>query len=187
VADAEYLQELEKKKKASTAQLLFRCARLLNEWALSRVRAETGVATIRAAHTSLLPHLGFEGIRLTELSERLGVSKQATHQLVEELEEQGMVERRDDPLDGRAKLIRFSRKGERALLDGLRVLGELERELSQGIGQERFSALHDALSAMMPILEAAADASPPRAPEEPAKGKRHPGVKRSGARPSRGR
>ena len=156
MADARYLAELEEKKKASTVQLLFRCARLLNEWALSRAREQTGVSVMRAAHTSLLPHLDFVGIRLTDLADRLGVSKQATFQLVEELEEQGMVERRDDPEDGRAKLIRFSRKGERALLDGLRVLGELERELSAAIGEARFAALHEALLAMMPILDAAA-------------------------------
>ena len=156
MADERYLAVLEQKKRASTAQLLFRCARLLNDWAVSRVRERTGIATVRAAHTSLLPHLDFEGLRLTELASRLGVSKQATFQLVEELEAQGVVERRDDPIDGRAKLIRFSRKGERALLEGLRVLGDLERELASAIGRTRFQALHEALLALLPVLEGAA-------------------------------
>ncbi len=155
MATSEYLDELEQKKRASTAQLLFRAARLLNEWALATVRKETRNPNIRAAHTSLLPHLGFHGTRLTELAEKLGVSKQAAFQLVEELEAQGMVEKIDDPADGRAKLIRFSKRGERALLDGLRVLGEIERTLAAAIGRERFEALHEALLALMPVLEAA--------------------------------
>lgn len=153
MADARFLKELEQKKRASTAQLLFRCARLVNERALARVRDETGIANIRAAHTALLPHLDFTGVRLTELAERVGTSKQATFQLVEELESFGLVEKRSDPKDGRAKLIRFSKKGERALLDGLRVLGQIEAELTEAIGPQRFEALHDALLALLPTLE----------------------------------
>jgi len=169
VADPDYLRELEQKKRASTAQLLFRAARLLNEWALATVREETGNPNIRAAHTSLLPHLGFQGTRLTELADKLGVSKQAAFQLVEELEAQGMVEKVADPADGRAKLIRFSKRGERALMEGLRVLGQIERTLSATIGRKRFEALHDALLALMPVLESATashiplDAAPPPA------------------------
>ena len=155
VATPGYLRELEQKKQASTAQLLFRAARLLNDWALATVQRETGNPHIRAAHTSLLPHLGFAGTRLTELADKLGVSKQAAFQLVEELEAQGMVEKINDPSDGRAKLIRFSKRGERALMDGLRVLAEIERTLAAALGRERFDALHDTLLALMPVLEGA--------------------------------
>jgi len=176
VATSEYLRELEEKKRASTAQLLFRAARLLNEWALATVRAETGNPNIRAAHTSLLPHLGFQGTRLTELAEKLGVSKQAAFQLVEELEAQGMVEKIADPADGRAKLIRFSKRGERALMDGLRVLGQIERTLSSALGRERFEALHEGLLALMPVLESATRSGslPPAEPAAPQKPTRKP-------------
>lgn len=155
MATPEYLRELQQKKRASTAQLLFRAARLLNEWALATVQRETGNPALRAAHTSLLPHLGFTGTRLTHLADKLGVSKQAAFQLVEELEAQGLVEKIDDPSDGRAKLIRFSKRGERAVMDGLRVLAEIERTLAATIGRERFDALHEALLALMPVLEGA--------------------------------
>ena len=56
------------------------------------MREKTGVATIRPSHTALLPHIDLEGTRLTVLAERLGVSKQATSQLVGDMEEMGMVE-----------------------------------------------------------------------------------------------
>jgi DNA-binding MarR family transcriptional regulator len=160
MADARYLAELAQKKRASTAQLLFRCARLLNEKALARVREETGIDTMRASHTNLLPHLDFEGTRLTDLALRIGISKQATFQLVEELEAQGVVEKRDDPRDGRAKLVRFSKKGEAALIHGLRILSQLEQELAGAIGKARFEALHDALLRLLPILEAGPSPQP---------------------------
>jgi DNA-binding MarR family transcriptional regulator len=179
MVNADYLDDLATKKSASTAQLLFRCARLLNEQALARVRRETGIAEIRASHTALLPHLDFEGVRLTDLAERVGVSKQAAFQLVEELEAHGIVERRDDPADGRARLIRFSKKGQRALLNGLRILGELERELARDIGAQRFAALHDALIALLPVLERGAVSPPPSplADDRPLRKKR-PGRKK---------
>jgi DNA-binding MarR family transcriptional regulator len=153
MATARFRAELEQKKKASTAQLLFRAARLLNEKAMARVREATGEMQVRTAHTAVLPHLDFEGVRLTDLAERLDVSKQAAFQLVDEMEKLGLVERRDDPADGRAKLIRFSRRGESALLHGLGVLAEIERELERAIGKAKFGELHRALSALLPVLE----------------------------------
>lgn len=151
-----YRERLEAAKRASTAQLLFKAARLLNDEALSRVRARSGERRLRASHTTLLPHIDLEGTRLTVLADKLGVTKQAAGQLVEELEQMGVLERVDDPTDGRAKLIRFSKAGRRGLLDGLGVLRELEQELAQRVGRTRMRALHDALGQIIDLLERAA-------------------------------
>lgn len=145
--DPAFREELERAKRASTAQLLFRCARRVNELALERLSARTRLP-IRASHTALFPHVDLEGTRQTELARRLGVSKQAVNQLVSELEELGVLERVPDPSDRRATLVRFTQKKGRSLLDGLALLGEIERELEQAIGKERMEALHDALGAL---------------------------------------
>lgn len=147
------LGELEAKKRASTAQLLFKCARLLNERAIRTVRERTG-RPVRVAHTLLLPHIDFEGVRSTELARRLGVSKQAVGQLVDELVEMRIVERVADPDDGRAKLVRFSARGRRSILDGLGVLGEIERDMEAALGRSAFAALHAALERLLAELEA---------------------------------
>ena len=139
---------IEAAKRGSTAQLLFRCARVVNELALDRVRDSTGMA-LRPAHTALFPHLDLDGTRLTELARRVGVSKQAVGQLVDELVDMGALERVPDPGDGRARLIRFAdRDGEHGIIHGLRVLAGLERELAAAIGQGRWAALHDGLAAL---------------------------------------
>lgn len=142
----------ERLKRESVAQLLFKCARIVNERALERVSARPGAPPLRAAHTSLLPHLSSEGVRGAELAKKLGVSKQAVSQLVTELEEWGVVEQVADPNDGRAKLVRFTPKGERSLLQGLSVLSELERELCDKIGKRRMQELHTALLALEKAL-----------------------------------
>jgi DNA-binding MarR family transcriptional regulator len=148
--------ELERAKRASPAQLLFRCARRLNELALSRVAERTGIP-IRASHTTLFPHIDLEGTRQTELARRVGVSKQAIHQLVSELEAMGVLERVPDPADRRATLVRFSAKEGRTLLDGLALLGELERDLGKTIGKKRMDALRETLIDIDAWLDAQAD------------------------------
>lgn len=151
--DPAYLARVEQAKAESVAQLLFKCARLLNERALARVEQQEGVPRIRPAHTSVFPHLDHAGTRLTDLAARMGISKQAVGQLVDELEQMGAVERVADPSDGRAKLIRFSRKPGSSLLDGLAHLQKLERELGETIGAERMAALHEGLVALLAALE----------------------------------
>jgi DNA-binding MarR family transcriptional regulator len=152
-APVERLERLERAKAESVGQLLFKCARLLNEQALARLEQPEGAPRIRPAHTGVFPHLDHQGTRLTELARRMGISKQAVGQLVDELEQMGAVERVPDPADGRAKLIRFSTKPGRTLLDGLAHLRSFERELGEEIGVERMAALHEGLSALLVALE----------------------------------
>ncbi|KIG15459.1 Transcriptional regulator, MarR family protein [Enhygromyxa salina] len=151
--DPAFVERLERAKAASVAQLLFKCARLLNEQALARLDQPPGAPRIRPAHTSVFPHLDLAGTRLTELARRLGISKQAVGQLVDELEQMQVLERVPDPSDGRAKLIRFAKHSGASLLDGLAHLGRFEDELGEEIGAQRMAALHDGLGALLAALE----------------------------------
>lgn len=161
---AAFRDQLERRKRDSVGQLLFRCARLFNELALGRMRGELAGSesapermNIRASHTSLFPFIELEGTRLTDLAARVGVSKQATGQLVEELEQMGVLERVPDPADGRAKLVRFSARGRRGLLQGLAMLRRLEGELAARMEGGDMERLHGILLRLLAALEA----SPP--------------------------
>jgi DNA-binding MarR family transcriptional regulator len=154
--------ELERRKKDSVGQLLFRAARLFNEMALARVRERLGGPKVRASHTSLFPFVDLEGTRLTELAARMGVSKQAAGQLVGELEEMGVLERVPDPADGRAKLVRFSARGRRGLLEGLALLRRLELELSAQMQEGDMDRLHGILVRLLAALESGEPARPKR-------------------------
>lgn len=134
-------------------QLLLKASRLYNERAIARVRDRTGAERLTVAHTTVLPHLDLEGTRLTTLAERMNVSKQFVGQLLEELESLGVVERVPDPTDGRAKLVRFTAKGKRALLQGLDVLGEIERSLVEVLGRDRADAFTETLSDVIGLLD----------------------------------
>ena len=144
--------ELEEKKAASLGQLLLKCGRLLNEQAVARIRARTGMQ-LRPAHTALFPHIDLEGTRLTDLANRLGISKQAVGPLVAELVEMGALEQVPDPTDGRAKLVRFPAHGDRnSLFAGLAVLEEFEDELAVREDVATVRGLHTGLTALLRML-----------------------------------
>lgn len=136
-------------------QVLLKAARLYNERAIARVRELTGAERLTLAHTTVLPHLDLEGTRLTTLAERMQVSKQFVGQLLEDLEELGVVERVPDPTDGRAKLVRFTPRGKRALLQGLDVLDEIEGAIVEAIGPKRAEALVASLGDVVEALSSA--------------------------------
>jgi len=152
----DYAARLEAAKRASTGQLLLRAARLFNEAGIARVRA-TRNPRFRLAHTQLFPHIDLEGTRVTEIAARAGITKQAVGQIVSELQADGMLERLPDPTDGRAKRVRFTARGRRALLDGVGVLQSLEADLEQQIGEARMRGLRRGLLAVLDALDPVED------------------------------
>jgi DNA-binding MarR family transcriptional regulator len=147
--------EIEAAKRVSAGHLLLKAARLLNERATARVREASKVG-FRTPHTALLPHIDFEGTRLTDLAARVGTSKQAVGELVAELEQMGLVRRDPDPADARARLVRFTAHGRRALLHGLSILSEIEAELAAEIGRARMDRLRADLGRLLAALERSA-------------------------------
>lgn len=146
------LDLLERRKRGSLLQELFRLARLLDETAVARV-ATSGAPRLRTSHTALLPHLDLEGTRLVDLAARVGTSKQAVGQLVDDLEAMGVVERVADPEDGRARRVRFTRAGFQALLHGLGVLEQLERDLGAALGRADLGRLREGVEAALRVVE----------------------------------
>jgi DNA-binding MarR family transcriptional regulator len=152
-ASAAYRSNLEALKSASTLQLLFKAARLLDEEALRRVAAREGVPQLRRSHTALLPHIDLDGTRISELAERLGVSKQAVSELVDELEAAGVVKKSPDPNDARAKRVNFTPRGLQGLVSGLNLLRDFERELAQTVGAKNMQNLRATLLRVLAHLE----------------------------------
>lgn len=97
------------------------------------------------ARAALLGHLSRKGTRQSALIEKMAVTKQAVQQLLDGLEDEGVIVRVADPEDGRGKLVRYTEKGVAALRDGDRVKRAIERDWVQRIGTERFDALMLAL------------------------------------------
>lgn len=142
---------LEQIKQSSVAQLLFKAGRLWNEEAIRRLQQR--FPAVRLAHTSVLPHVDWNGTRITELAARMGVTKQAASQLVQDMVSLGLLELGPDPDDGRAKRVYFSQDGLHALNDGLQILAQIQSELSAELGPDYLQQLLVLLQGLVPLLE----------------------------------
>jgi DNA-binding MarR family transcriptional regulator len=111
--------------------------------------AEEGFADIRPGHGCVFRFVEPEGSRLTDLAERSGFTKQAVGEAVSDLEQLGYVARVPDPVDKRAKLIRITERGERALEAGYRVFDEIERDWARRIGRQNVEALREAAELLL--------------------------------------
>jgi DNA-binding MarR family transcriptional regulator len=141
----DFRSRLEAAKRESTLQVLFKVARLLDETALERIAARHAGQRLRRSHTSLFPHIALEGTRITELADRLGITKQAVSKLVDDLEAVGVLTREPDPEDARARRVQFTKRGKEGFFEGLTVLRGLEQELAGWVGNKRMKQLRTTL------------------------------------------
>ena len=85
----------------------------------------------RLVHHNVMAHVTYEGIRLTDLADKAGITKQAMSELVVDLERLGYLQRTADPRDGRAKLIGFTEKGRAAVDAATRAFQEMDTALGE--------------------------------------------------------
>ena len=147
--------------RAELTFLLGMAFQLLHGEFLERLR-ESGYSDLRPVHGMLFQALGRGGATSTELAERLGVTKQATGQIITYLEEHGYVERRPHPEGGRRRLVVITDKAVKHMLESGRVLHELEAKLESSPGAPSFDELRRHLA--MLIRELAGEKLPPLRP-----------------------
>ncbi len=115
--------------------------------------ARRGYADVTLAQARVFARIGEEGTRLTDLAEQAQITKQSAQFLVDQLESAGYVERRPDPADARARLIRIAERGRRAQRVARRVERAVRDEWTEHLGPARMAALQDALSALREIVD----------------------------------
>ncbi len=122
-------------RNSNAGRMLFSAS---DRFAREKLRAvhESGFDAVTEAQLALFQNLDLYGTRLTTLSARAGMTKQAMLELVDRAEARGFVERRPDPDDGRAKAVVFTPAGLR-MLDRLRegvAVAEERMALATGAG-----------------------------------------------------
>ena len=123
----------------------------LNARLIERV-GDRGYDDVRPALSVVFQHMRDEGSRITEIAERAQLTKQTVVYLVNELERLGYVERVPDPADGRAKLVRQTKRGEEAVAEARRVAVEIEREIEAQFGRRRTEQLRELLEELHEAL-----------------------------------
>jgi len=104
-----------------------------------------GFEELRLPHMAVLQFPGPDGVRPTILAERAGISKQAMNELLRSLEDLGYIVRSKVPDEGRARMVRFTKRGHAAFSRIHDILRDIEREWSAELGPRRFAQLKELL------------------------------------------
>lgn len=146
-------EELRGRRERMLLRLLFRMFRAMNDETVRRTLAR-GHAGLQPAYIRLLGNVDVDGTRVNGLAQRMGVTRQAASQLIDDVERMGCLERCPDPDDRRAVIVRFTPKGRRMLADGMEVMLEIEAEYAAVIGKAELRRLKDTLAALAEAVDA---------------------------------
>jgi DNA-binding MarR family transcriptional regulator len=100
-----------------------------------------GFDELTMPHMAIFRFPGPDGVRPGILAERAGMSKQAMNRLLGSLEYLGYLVRSDAPDEGRARIVRFTKRGHAAYAKAIEVLRNVEREWSAELGPKDFAQL----------------------------------------------
>jgi DNA-binding MarR family transcriptional regulator len=122
--------------------------RVLHQWVLAQVYAHvvsSGYEDLGRSQVGIFRYPTPDGLRPSELAERLQITKQSVNDLVGEMEERGYLVRVPDPSDGRARIIRLTAKGRRLEKTAYEGARAAELAIAELLGPRRFAQLRGSL------------------------------------------
>lgn len=131
------------------AVLLVQLGRLVRMLRQETQGAVVGPGGVAALYT-LSRHEG--GLRLGELAETEGVSAPSMTRIVNGLEEEGLVAREPDPLDGRAQRVSLSSAGAAMIASGKHARLAALRRRFEALDADQQHAIEAALPALDALL-----------------------------------
>lgn len=140
--------EIARLREQHIGRLFLQAHRVFSDLAYEKLH-ERGHIGLTIRHTALLANLDIEGTSISVLAERAGMTKQAMGQLVTELTDKGYVESIPDPMDGRARQVRFLERGWQFLQDAYHVKQEIEAEYASILGNEGLQQLRTLLETLI--------------------------------------
>lgn len=84
--------------------------------------------------------------RPADLARSLGISRQAIHQLLQAMRDEGLIEMVADPKDRRAKVVQFAASADKIRADAAKIMKGIEKELARRLGEAEFKSLKKALN-----------------------------------------
>lgn len=132
-------------QETNLAQLLMRAFYWADE-GLQNYLQSKGWPEITRAQSLVFVNIGEGVTRPSEIASKVGVTRQAIHQTINELVEAGFVVLDADPRDRRAKVVRYTERGEKIGRDAIQGLRKVEEILAQRIGSDAVKALRSALT-----------------------------------------
>jgi DNA-binding MarR family transcriptional regulator len=101
---------------------------------MARLKADPDYHVLRLSFESVVTTLAAGPLRATDIAARLGLSKQHASQLIADVQRAGLVEKRSDPDDNRARLVALTRLGERLVGDGVLAAVAVSEQFAAHVG-----------------------------------------------------
>ena len=93
---------------------------------------------LRQSHFRVISDVPEAGISITELAQRLGMTKQGCGQFVNQLVEAGQLRVEADPADARVRLVRRTPEGNRTLAAVTDRMLRIEEDWAERVGERRY-------------------------------------------------
>ena len=93
------------------------------------------------ARSNILRYVGPDGTTQATLVKKMGLTKQAVQQLIDDLVEDRVIARKPNPEDKRGNIIVLTQAGLKAIHDASKVKRLIEKSYSKLIGPENLAAL----------------------------------------------
>lgn len=93
-----------------------------------------------------------ENLSSSRLSRRFHVTPQAMGETILLLDKKGLIERREDPVNKKALLLRLTKDGRAACREGDAIVAKLERTVFEGCSTAELDALRTTLSKALTTL-----------------------------------
>ncbi len=95
---------------------------------------KAGLPPLSRTQSMIMVNISDGITRQSDLARNIGISRQAIQQTLVEMEKSGLITLAPDPADGRAKIVKFSRRGTGIGKIAFEALDEIEAELSRRLG-----------------------------------------------------
>ena len=112
--------------------------------------SERNVEGIRPQHRVVFMHLDrFGASRSVDLAAAAGIRPQSMMKIVHELEQLGLVTRKPDPRDSRAKLVEFTAAGQKLIEELTRSTETVWDQCAQQLGGRKLEQSLDAFNSLL--------------------------------------
>jgi DNA-binding MarR family transcriptional regulator len=120
---------------------------------LATKRLPRNARGLRGSQLRLLTRVPPEGLRVTDLAQRLGMTKQALGEFANALEAKGLLESVGDLRDRRVRLLRPTRAGRAVATAVTAAIEDIEQRWRSGIGEQEWDRMRSTLARMPAAAE----------------------------------
>jgi DNA-binding MarR family transcriptional regulator len=120
-----------------------------NDWLAAEILKgiqHTPYSSLTPAQSRLLAIMAGKSTSISDLARRLGLSRQAVHKTVSELERRGILQVKTDPDRANAKLVSYTQLGREVNRAGARVIDDIEIKIAKRIGKHGVDQLKSLLA-----------------------------------------